>query len=144
MRLREKIPILTGATSWLNGRVTNSELNGLPTLIHFWSISCNSCKDALPNVNQLRKETKGKLNILAVHMPRSNEDKDFNEVKNIAKQYGITQPIYIDDDLYLSKKMKVKYVPAYYLFDANGLLRHVQSGKGSIRLLEKRIERVLQ
>lgn len=27
-----------------------------PTLIHFWSVSCHLCKEAMPEVNKLRDE----------------------------------------------------------------------------------------
>ena len=41
MKLRTPMPDLTGATTWLNGEVSTSDLVGeKPTLIHFWSVSC--------------------------------------------------------------------------------------------------------
>lgn len=46
MKLREQMPELVGATTWLNGEVTKAELVGKkPTLIHFWSVSCHLCKE---------------------------------------------------------------------------------------------------
>ncbi|CAM5692119.1 Thiol-disulfide oxidoreductase OS=Lysinibacillus sphaericus OX=1421 GN=LS41612_18785 PE=4 SV=1 [Lysinibacillus sphaericus] len=39
MKLREQMPELTGATTWLNGEVTKAQLVGAkPTLIHFSSV----------------------------------------------------------------------------------------------------------
>ena len=65
------------ATEWLNGEVTKDQLIGeKPTLIHFWSISCHLCKEAMPQVNEFRDQYKDKLNVVAVHMPRSENDLD--------------------------------------------------------------------
>ncbi|MEH7470056.1 TlpA family protein disulfide reductase, partial [Priestia megaterium] len=47
MKLREQMPELTGATSWINDEVTKEDLVGdKATLIHFWSVSCHLCKEA--------------------------------------------------------------------------------------------------
>ncbi|KYD29753.1 hypothetical protein B4110_1323 [Parageobacillus toebii] len=37
-----------------------------------------------------------------------------------------------------------QYVPAYYVFDAEGKLRHFQAGGSGMKLLEKRVNRVLE
>ncbi|HZG72769.1 MAG TPA: thioredoxin-like domain-containing protein, partial [Chondromyces sp.] len=85
MKLREPMPELTGATEWLNGQVTKEQLVGeKPTLIHFWSISCHLCKEAMPQVNNFRDEYADKLNVVAVHMPRSEDDLDLEKIKEVA------------------------------------------------------------
>lgn len=145
MKLREEMPELDGATRWLNSRAINKkELIGEhPTLIHFWSISCDLCKKAMPEVNEFRTQYKNKLNVIAVHVPRSEEDDHLDDVISTAKTHHITQPIYIDHEQYLIKAFKNKYVPSYYLFDKKGLLRHKQAGKSAMMLLRKRINRLL-
>lgn len=144
MKLRESMPELIGATEWLNGEVTKSDLIGeRPTLIHFWSISCHLCKEAMPQVNQFRDDFKDKLNVVAVHMPRSENDLNIDEIKQVAAEHGITQPIFVDSDLKLTDAFQNQYVPAYYVFDRNGMLRHYQAGGSGMKMLEKRVKRVL-
>ena len=55
MKLRDEMPELEGATKWLNSNeIKKSDLIGdKPTLVHFWSVSCGLCKEAMPNVNRL-------------------------------------------------------------------------------------------
>ena len=36
-----------------------------------------------------------------------------------------------------------QYVPAYYVFDKAGQLRHFQAGGSGMKMLEKRVNRVL-
>jgi len=144
MKLREPMPALAGATEWLNGQVTREDLIGeKPTLIHYWSISCHLCKEAMPQVNQFRDEYKGKLNVVAVHMPRSENDLNIDEIKQVANEHDITQPIFVDSELKLADAFQNEYVPAYYVFDKDGNLRHFQAGGGGMKMLEKRVNRVL-
>jgi len=145
MRLHTEMPELTGETTWLNGEVSKADLVGeKPTLIHFWSVSCHLCKEAMPKVNEFRSEYKDKLNVVAVHIPRSEGDLDLEQIKEVAKQYDITQPIFVDNDLKLSEAFENEYVPAYYVFDAKGELRHYLAGGEGMKLLTKRVNRVLE
>ncbi|MBM7717001.1 TlpA disulfide reductase family protein [Siminovitchia sp. FSL H7-0308] len=144
MKLREPMPELNGAVDWLNGQVTKEELVGeKPTLIHFWSISCHLCKEAMPQVNEFRDKYQDKLNVVAVHMPRSEDDLDLNEIKKVAADHDITQPIFVDSEMKLADAFENQYVPAYYVFDKDGKLRHFQAGGGGMKMLEKRVNRVL-
>ncbi|MFD1017997.1 TlpA family protein disulfide reductase [Thalassobacillus hwangdonensis] len=144
MRLRQPMPELEGATEWLNGEVTKSDLvGGKPTLIHFWSVSCGLCKEAMPNVNEFRDEYKDELNVIAVHMPRSEKDLDLDTIKEVAAEHEITQPIFVDNKHALTDAFENQYVPAYYVFDEEGNLRHFQAGGGGMKMLRKRVNRVL-
>ncbi|HSO57101.1 MAG TPA: TlpA disulfide reductase family protein [Paenisporosarcina sp.] len=144
MKLRSPMPDLSGATAWLNGEVSKDQLIGSkPTLIHFWSVSCGLCKEAMPEVNAFRDQYKEELNVIAVHMPRSEKDMDLSDIKKIAAQHDITQPIYVDNDMKLTDAFDNQYVPAYYVFDKAGQLRHFQAGGSGMKMLEKRVNRVL-
>ncbi|MBM7647292.1 thiol-disulfide isomerase/thioredoxin [Bacillus ectoiniformans] len=144
MKLRQPMPELNGAVEWLNGEVTKSDLIGeKPTLIHFWSVSCHLCKEAMPQVNGFRDEYKDKLNVVAVHMPRSEDDLDLELIKKTAAEHEITQPIFVDSEHKLTEAFENQYVPAYYVFDKDGNLRHFQAGGSGMKMLEKRVNRVL-
>jgi len=138
------MPELEGATIWLNGEQTKSELIGeKPTLIHFWSVSCHLCKEAMPDVNVFRDQFKEELNVVAVHMPRSEDDLDLELIKSTAKEHDITQPIFVDNAMKLTDAFTNEHVPAYYVFDKDGQLRHFQAGGSGMKMLEKRVNRVL-
>ncbi len=138
MKLRTIMPELEGATAWLNRKTSKGDLRG-PTIIHFWSVSCSLCKDLLPKLYELANRYH--INLIAVHMPRSEYDKNIAQVKEVARSIGMKEPIYIDDNLYLTQLYHTRFVPTYYLFDDNQLLRHVQVA-GSMRLLESKLQRL--
>ncbi|MBM7647311.1 thiol-disulfide isomerase/thioredoxin [Bacillus ectoiniformans] len=145
MKLREQMPELTGATKWINGEVTKEELVGKkPTLIHFWSVSCYLCKEAMPEINDLRDEYEDELNVVAVHMPRSEDDLDVSVINQMAMGHDIIQPIFVDSEHKLTDAFENKYVPAYYVFDKEGKLRHFQAGGSGMDMLKKKINRVLE
>lgn len=144
MKLREQMPSLEGATQILNDTITGEELIGdKPTLIHFWSVSCYLCKEAMPEVNELRDEYNDRLNVVAVHMPRSEDDLDLAVIEKMAESHDIIQPILVDSKHVITDAFENKYVPAYYVFDKEGKLRHFQAGGSGMPMLRKRLERVL-
>lgn len=144
MKLREQMPSLEGATQILNDTITREELIGdKPTLIHFWSVSCYLCKEAMPEVNELRDEYDDRLNVVAVHMPRSEDDLDLAVIEKMAESHDIIQPILVDSKHVITDVFENKYVPAYYVFDKEGKLRHFQAGGSGMPMLRKRLERVL-
>ncbi|PKR78472.1 thiol-disulfide oxidoreductase [Halalkalibacillus sediminis] len=144
MKLRTPMPELEGATKWLNGELSREDLVGdKPTLIHFWSVSCGMCKEAMPKVNEFRDEYADRLNVMAVHMPRSEKDLDLDQIEEVAKEHNIDQPIFVDNEHKLTDAFENQYVPAYYVFDAEGNLRHFQAGGSGMKMLEKRVNRVL-
>jgi len=44
---------------------------------------------------------------------------------------------------FLTEAFENQYVPAYYVFDREGKLRHFQAGGSGMKMLEKRVNRVL-
>lgn len=144
IRLYEEIPELTGATAWVNGEKNKKDLIGQKLiLVHFWSVSCRLCKEVMPKINQLRDDYAQELTVIAVHLPRSVEDYQINLVKENIERYQLTQSVYLDHDAHLTHAFGRDYVPAYYLFDRAGKLRYFHAGKGSIVMLEQRINRLL-
>lgn len=144
MKLREQMPAFTGGTEWVNGEVTNEQLKGSPTLVHFWSISCEMCKAALPDINEWREKYKEQnLKVVGVHMPRSEKDTEIDSVKEAIVKYELTHPVVIDNKHAIVEAFENQYVPAYYLFDEEGQLRHFQAGEKGLPMLKKRLHRIL-
>ncbi|SFJ91394.1 Thiol-disulfide isomerase or thioredoxin [Halobacillus dabanensis] len=145
MRLRTPMPELPEATEWLNSEPLKKEdlIGNKPTLIHFWSVSCGLCKEAMPDVNEFRDQYGDVLNVVAVHMPRSEKDLDLTQIKEVTAEHRITQPIYVDNQHKLTDAFENQYVPSYYVFDEEGNLRHFQAGGGGMKMLQKRVNRVL-
>jgi thiol-disulfide isomerase/thioredoxin len=148
MRIGTQMPSLDGATEWFGATQAHaeSESAGRPTLVHFWSVSCGICKENMPRVGEWRdgKAAQG-LRIIAVHMPRYEADTDTEAVRDAIIKYGITEPCAIDNQHRLRDAFQNDkgYVPAYYLFDAEGKLRGFAAGEHGINMIAPALERLL-
>lgn len=148
MRIGTEMPALDGATEWFGGTQANAEVLAKegPTLVHFWSLSCGMCKENLPRVAEWREERKAEgLRVIAVHMPRYEADTDVEAVRDAIAKHGITEPCAIDNQHKLRDAFQNDqgYVPAYYLFDAQGKLRSFAAGERGLDMLSAAVDRVL-
>jgi thiol-disulfide isomerase/thioredoxin len=144
MRLREELPDFPGVTEWVNGQVSKADLAGKPVLVHFWSVSCYMCKESMPQINEWReKYAANGLQVVGIHMPRSEADTNIQAIKDTIAQYNLVHPIAIDNEMKTTDAFQNEYVPAFYLFDESLQLRHFQAGEKGLSLVKKRLHRIL-
>ena len=148
MRIGTEMPRLEGATEWINGNeeMAASQAKGQITLVHFWSVSCGICKDNMPRVSEWRdKHKEHGLRVIAVHMPRYSTDTDTEAVREAITNFNITETCAIDNEHKLRDVFQNEqgYVPAYYLFDAQGKLRSFAAGERGLDMLSSAMNRLL-
>lgn len=144
LRLRSEMPEFNGVTEWINGEVSKEDLIGNAVLVHFWSISCGVCKTTLPDINRWRDQYKDdNLKVVGVHIPRSEKDANMDPVKETIEKYELVHPQMIDNQHAVVDAFENEHVPAYYLFDQEGKLRHYQAGEKGLHMVEQRLKRVL-
>ena len=148
LRIGSELPSLEGATEWFNatGAAAVAEAKGHPLLVHFWSVSCGLCKEKLPRVAEWRDRRAAEgLRVIAVHMPRHPEDTDVEAVRDAVTTCGITEPCAVDNEHKLRDAFQNEqgYVPAYYLFDAEGKLRGFAAGEFGVKAIAPALDRVL-
>ena len=139
MKIGTQMPSLDGATEWFGGTqaFAESEAEGRPTLVHFWSASCGICKDNLPRIAQWRDEKRDQgLRV---------SDTDVEQVRDLIGKYGVTEPVAVDNEHKLREAFHNHqgFVPAYYLFDREGKLRSFAAGERGVDMLKTALERVL-
>lgn len=140
-----ELPPLTGATEWLNRR---EELNqpGKPILVQFWAISCPICEMNMPRLQQcLDTYHKQGLQLVSVHMPRSEADTDIDKVKAAVEELRLTGPCAIDNGHTLGDRFQTGGIwPCYFLFDGEGKLRSRAAGALGIKMAENSLRRLLE
>jgi len=147
--MNSPLPDLTGATKWFNteaGRTgfAAEELKGTPTLVHFWSVSCHTCHEIAPQVQEWKQtwEPKG-VKFIAVHQAKSEADLDLDKLAKDVTEMGLEQPAAIDNSFKIVDAFENQFVPAFYLFDSEGKLRHYQAGDRGFDRLLNRLERLV-
>ena len=148
MRIGTEMPSLGGATEWFGATQAHAEVESRnrPTLVHFWSVSCGLCKENMPRVGEWRDEKRAEgLRVIAIHMPRYEADTDTEAVRDAIAKYNITEPCAVDNEHKLRDAFQNEqgYVPAYYLFDAEGKLKSFAAGERGLNMLQSALERVL-
>src|ERR1044072_3325156 len=148
LRIGPPWPDLSGATEWLGESEPDgvSAGTGRLTLVHFWSRSCELCKEKLPGLAELRGRVgTERLRVVAVHMPRYPADTDVSGGRETAALHGVTEPCAVDNQHRLRDAFgnDQGFVPAYYLFDAEGKLRGFAAGEYGLKVIGPALDRVL-
>ena len=78
-------------------------------------------------------------------MPRYEADTDVETVRELISKYEITEPVAVDNAHKLKDAFQNEqgFVPAYYLFDAEGKLKCFAAGERGLDMLKSAVERVL-
>jgi thiol-disulfide isomerase/thioredoxin len=145
LRTGTPLPELTGATDWRNGEASKESLAGSPVLIHFWSLSCYICKNNLPRLAEWKaKYAPQGLQLVAVHMPREEDETDLAKVEAALALYQITEPCAIDNEHALANAFgnDQAWVPYYFLFDADGNLKSRGAGQAAADVVGGALERL--
>lgn len=136
------MPSLDGATEWINGEPARESLRGSPVLVHFWAVSCHICHDNMPTVRKWREEYGPRgLKLVAVHMPRQEDDMDVAKVREDVQAMTITEPCGVDNTHAVADAFENKLMPAYYLFDREGTLRSRAAGDAGLAMVESALAR---
>lgn len=146
MKLGSDLPSLEGGAEWINGEPQAEELVATPLLVHFWSVSCYLCKKNLPTLQEWKGIYGDKgLKVVGIHMPRQPEDMDRAAVVDAIASLGITEPCVLDNAHALKKAFQNDqgWVPAYFLFDANGKLKSRTAGEAGLTMLKGALDRLL-
>jgi thiol-disulfide isomerase/thioredoxin len=150
MRIGDKIPSFEGATEWLNSSdnfQAENYLQGSPSLVYFWAVSCGICKDNMPKLKELKEKYKNHgLKLLAVHMPRYEADTNIDKVIQTIKEFKIDDVCAVDNLHKLREAFRNEqgWVPVYYLFDAEGKLKTRAAGEYGIGIIASALERIFQ
>lgn len=126
--------------------MTPEQLAGSPLLIHFWAIGCDLCKKQMPTVLRLREELEPRgLRVLGIytHVRATPPDTSAEDVARAARELGLTHAMAVDCSGELSRGFEIAGAPAYFVFDAAGLLRHYQAGTRAEAPVAAALERVL-
>ena len=142
LRLNTPLPDFSGVTEWINGQPDQVDFSGHPVLVYFWSVSCYLCHENMPKITAwLKRYGPQGLRLIAIHLPRQEEDTHIAWVRQVAEALYLTDPCGVDNRHTVKKAFDNLYVPAYFLFDAGGLLRARTGGSAGLVQLEQALKR---
>jgi hypothetical protein len=83
------------------------------------------------------------LEIVGVHTPEFNYEKDLDNVQAAIKRLGVVWPVAIDNDWITWRAYRNHFWPAMYLIDKAGNIRHLKIGEGHYAHTEAIIQALL-
>ncbi len=140
-----RAPDIAGITAWINSNpLTIHELKGKVVLIDFWTYSCINCLRTLPYLKDwyAKYHDKG-FEIIGVHSPEFEFEKNIDNVKNAVKELGILYPVALDNQFVTWQNYQNQYWPAHYLINQNGEVVYQHFGEGEYDVTENNIRYLL-
>lgn len=142
--LKVKAPDIS-SSQWINSEPLDwDKLKGKVVMVEFWTFECYNCKNVEPYIkNWYQKYYQNGFEIVAVHSPEFDRERDVNNVRNYVKDHAITYPVAIDNDFLIWRRFSNRYWPAMYIVDKQGNIRYRFIGEGNYQKIEKAINKLL-
>jgi len=131
---------------WLNSNPLEwKKLKGKVVMVEFWTFECYNCRNVEPYIKSWyqKYQTEG-FEIIAVHTPEFDRERDVNNVRNYLKQHAISYPVAIDNDFSIWQRFSNRYWPAMYIVDKQGNLRYRFIGEGNYSKIENIIRQLIR
>ncbi len=138
---------LTDLDGWLQtDAATFEDFAGQVKIVQFWTFGCFNCKNTLDNLADIYA-TYGDQNfeIIGVHAPEFDFEKDPNSIANAAVDLNVTWPIALDTRKtnFRSWQEGRRFWPRTFVVDANGDIRFDHIGEGAYDELESTVAYLL-
>jgi len=139
---------LVGIDGWLQADIESLEdLRGKVVVVQFWTFGCHNCKATLPNLEALYAEHGGAdFEIVGVHSPEFDYEKDPNAIASASEELGVTWPIALDTAKrsFRSWQGSPAYWPRTYVLDREGHIRFDHIGEGAYEELNETVAALLE
>jgi thiol-disulfide isomerase/thioredoxin len=114
-------------------------------LLDFWTYSCINCVRTLPYLNAWYDKYKPYgLEIVGVHSPEFEFEKEYGNVLAAVKKFSIKYPVVQDNDYGTWSAYNNHYWPHELLIDVDGFIVHDNIGEGGYAETENAIQQALQ
>lgn len=95
---------------------------GTPTMAMIWTTWCPSCKQQMPEMEELAKSAEGKVNVITISL-----DESIDALKDFFKDRTLDLPVYHGDEA-LARKYEVQAIPTLLMFNSKGELTFNKPG----------------
>lgn len=114
-------------------------------LLDIWTYSCINCQRTLPYLKSWYEKYKDQgLEVIGLHVPEFEFEKDIENVKSAVSKFGITYPVVLDSNASTARVYGMKYWPEEYLIDIDGFIVHKSIGEGQYVEKEAKIRELLE
>lgn len=113
-------------------------------LVDFWTYSCINCQRTTPYLNAWYEKYRDQgLEIVGIHTPEFEFEKEYDNVAQAVEQFGIKFPVVLDNDYSTWRAYNNRYWPRKYLIDIDGYIVYDHIGEGGYEETEMVIKQAL-
>ena len=125
-------PEFTELQNWVNSKpLTLADLRGQVVLLNFWTFGCFNCQNTIPHIRDLYAKYHGQgFEIVGLHAPEFDYEKEAANVAKAVKKDGITWPVAQDNGFKTWRRYKNGFWPSFYYLDRTGKVRYTHIGEG--------------
>ncbi len=114
-------------------------------MVDFWTYSCINCQRTLPYLTAWDAKYRDQgLEIIGVHTPEFDFEKNIDNVRAAVAKYGIKYPVVLDNNHATWDAYGNRYWPHKYLIDIDGFIVYDHIGEGSYDETEREIQTLLK
>ena len=147
-------PVMTGSlapdfavTAMDGSTVTVQQYRGKVVLLNVWATWCGPCLEEMPEILRFRKDYLGQG--VEVILVSGDWDTESQQVEAFLGELGVDFPTYLKagDDMEFIETMSPEWsgaLPASFLFDSGGTLRHMWEGKVTYANLQEMVLPILE
>ena len=122
-----------------------ADLKGKVVIVDFWTYSCINCQRTLPYLKSwYDKYHKDGLEIIGVHAPEFEFEKDAGNLAKAIADFDIKYPVVQDNDFATWRAYDNHFWPAKYIVDKDGYIRYTHFGEGKYDEIEEVIQELLK
>ena len=118
-----KLPDLSGR------QVSLDQFKGKVVLLDFWATWCGPCRITMPMIEDLQKEYRDTLVLLAINLQESRD-----EVQDYVRQQKLHSTVLLDEQGAIGSAYGAEAIPMQVLIDKTGIVRNVMTGFSAKRL----------
>lgn len=119
---------------WLQTDATTfDDFDGKVVAVQFWTLGCHNCQATYPHMRDLYEKHGGdEFEIVGVHAPEFDYERDVEAIAAAAEDNGLTWPIAVDNDKANFRSWQDRrFWPRIILIDADGNVRYDHIGEGA-------------
>lgn len=119
---------------WIQTDATSfDDFSGKVIAVQFWTFGCHNCQATWPHMRELYAKYGGDdFEIVGVHAPEFDFERDVDAVAAAAEENALTWPIAIDNDkLNFRSWQERRFWPRVFLLDRDGNIRYDHIGEGA-------------
>ncbi len=115
-----------------------SDLHGQAVVLNFWASWCPPCRAEMPELEQAHQDNQGGgLVVLGV-----NQGEQQTTAADFVRQFNLTFPVVLDQDLLASRAYKVNSLPTTFFIDRNGIIQDQVTGQMNTALLNEKLRSI--